>query len=131
MALIVITDNHDALLRKIEYAIDAEVVEDWSYAARGDFVFTGDLAKGMRLRPTIDGDAVVFGVVPAPGSVLTPMTYARAHASFAEVLLEHRPTFGQVLRLFFSRCGLRQQQVGFAVEIVDAVRPSFRCEFGA
>jgi hypothetical protein len=89
MALIVITENHDVLLRKMEYAIDAEVVEEWSYAAGREFVFTGTLAKGVRLRPIIDGDAVVFGVVPAPGSPLTPIAYARAHASFAEVLLEH------------------------------------------
>ena len=89
MALIVITENHDALLRKLEYAIDAEVVEDWLYAAGRDFVFTGELAKGVRFRPTIEGDAIVFGVVPAAGIPLTPMTYARAHASLAEILLEH------------------------------------------
>ena len=93
MALIVITNNHDALLRQVEYAIDADVVEDWSYAAGRDFVFTGELAKGVRLRPTIDGDAVVFGLVPAIGSALTPVTYARAHASFAEILLEHADDF--------------------------------------
>lgn len=89
MALIVITENHDAVLRKVEAAIDAEVVEDWSYAGGRDFVFEGVLARGVRFRPTIDGEAIVFGIVPAPGSPLTPMTYARAHASFAEVLLEH------------------------------------------
>jgi hypothetical protein len=89
MALIVITENHDALLRKVEYAIDADVVEDWSYTAERNFAFAGSLAKGVRLRPTIDGDALVFGVVPAHGSPLTPIVYARAHASFAEVLLEH------------------------------------------
>jgi hypothetical protein len=89
MALIVITENHDALRRKVEFAIDAEVVENWSYSEGRDFIFTGDLAKGVRLCSTVDGDAIVFGIVPAPGSPLTPMTYARAHASFAEVLLEH------------------------------------------
>jgi hypothetical protein len=88
MALIVITDKHDALIRKIECAIDAEVVGDWSYASDRDFIFTGEAAKGVRLRPVIDGDAVVFGVVPAPGVPLTPVSYARVHSSFAETLLE-------------------------------------------
>ena len=89
MALIVITDRHEALLKKIEVAIDFEVVDEWSYAGGHDFVFRGEFAKGVRFRPTIDGDAVVFGIVPAPGVPLTPFGYARAHASFAELLLSH------------------------------------------
>lgn len=89
MALIVITDRHEALLKKIEYAIDQEVVDEWSYADDHDFVFRGKLAEGVRFRPTIDGDAVVFGFVPAPGSPVTPLAYARAHASLTEILLAY------------------------------------------
>jgi hypothetical protein len=89
MALIVITDTHEVLLKKIEGAIDAEVVDNWSYAGYHDFLFRGDLANGVRFRPAFDGDAIVFGIVPAPGMPLTPFSYARAHASFAELLLSH------------------------------------------
>jgi len=89
MALIVITETHEALLKKIECAIDAGVVDNWSYAGDHDFVFRGDLANGVHFRPTIDGDAIVLGIVPAPGVPLTPFSYARVHASFAELLLSH------------------------------------------
>jgi hypothetical protein len=87
MALIVITETQEALLKKIECAIDAEVVEEWWHEGDRDFVFSGERGTGVRFRPIIDGDAVVFGIIPLPGVPLTPATYARVHASFAELLL--------------------------------------------
>lgn len=88
MAIIVITDQHEAVLSKIERAMDAGVIDDWTYGADREFTFTNRRAAKIRLRSTTDGDAIVFGVVPAAGEPLTATTYARVHASFAEILLE-------------------------------------------
>jgi hypothetical protein len=47
---LVITDTQDALLKKIECAIDAKVVDQWTYADHHDFAFAGEIAKGVRFR---------------------------------------------------------------------------------
>jgi hypothetical protein len=87
MALIVITENHEALIQRIERAIDADVAIDWSYGTGRDYIYNGRLGNQARLRHTVEGDAVIFGVVPAPGVPLTPASYGRIHSAFAEILL--------------------------------------------
>lgn len=84
MAIIVITDEQQRTIAAIEQAIDADVTEHWTYSGR-DFV----LGDEGGLRRTIDKGAVIFGVVPAPGVPLTPVSYARLHGRFLELLLEH------------------------------------------
>jgi hypothetical protein len=84
MAIIVITEEQQRTVAAIEQAIDAGVVEEWTYSGR-DFV----LGAEGGLRRTIDKGAVIFGVVPGPGVPLTPTNYARLHGRFLELLLEH------------------------------------------
>lgn len=88
MAIIVITDEHKQVVSAIERAIDAGVVDDWTYEGR-EFTTTDRHGAKARLRPFNDEGAVVFGAIPAAGVPLTSFAYARLHASFLQLLLEH------------------------------------------
>lgn len=92
MALIAITEEHEALLQQIELAVEAGVAEDWAVEGRELRMLTG-VGAGVRMRATKDEDALVFGVVPAAGKPLTPLAYAAVHARLAELLLEVADSF--------------------------------------
>jgi hypothetical protein len=92
MAVIVITEDHDALIRQIDSAIAAGVADDWEMQGRELRMLTG-IGAGIRMRATKDDDALVFGVVPAVGKPLTPASYAAVHARLAELLLELADSF--------------------------------------
>jgi hypothetical protein len=88
VAIIVITDEQHSVVTALERAIDAGVVKDWTYEGN-DFVLNSDPAAGARFRPAFDKGAVLFGMLAAPGVPITPFNYARLHACFLQLLLEH------------------------------------------
>jgi hypothetical protein len=88
MAIIVITDEQRSVMTALQRAIDAGVVEDWTFED-GDFVLATEPVAGARFRPAFDKGALLFGMVGAPAVPVTPFNYAALHARFLQMLLEY------------------------------------------
>lgn len=90
MAVFVSTDKASELLSEIKKAIDDHDVVTWEYDSEGDFTHVPEQWKGRAwLRPHIETNRIVFGIVDRKDVNLSIDEYAVFHGRFVEMLLEH------------------------------------------
>ncbi|MGJ7499880.1 hypothetical protein ACSFBF_05930 [Variovorax sp. ZT5P49] len=90
MAILVNTDNSAALLTAIRKFIDDKLVVTWSYDADGDFTHDVDQWRNKAwLRPTVEKNRLVFGILTPKDADLTHVLYGVYHGRFMEMLLTH------------------------------------------
>ncbi len=90
MALFIRTDNPKGLLSKIKAGIDNRNIDTWTYDGDGDFTHSTEQWKNKAwLRPTIETDRLVFGIIGRKGIAIDNCIYAIYHGRFLEMLLSH------------------------------------------
>jgi len=90
MAIIIKTDNPQALLDAIKRAVDRDDVVAWEYDEGDDFTHASDqYGEKAWLRPKIDEGELRFGILGRNESSLSDIEYGVYHGRFIEMLLTH------------------------------------------
>lgn len=90
MAIFVSTEKASELLAEIKKAIDIHEIVTWEYDSDGDFTHVPEQWKNKAwLRPYIETNRLVFGIVDRKDVNLSLDEYAIYHGRFIEMLLEH------------------------------------------
>jgi len=90
MSLTVITDEPKTLLVAIKKAIDDKRIVTWAYDKDGDFTHSADQwDKKAWLRPSVQQDALFFGILGPKDVRMTKLIYGIYHGRFIEMLLTH------------------------------------------
>jgi hypothetical protein len=90
MSVMVFTDEPKTLLAAIKKAIDDKHVLTWTYDKDGDFTHSADQwDKKAWLRPSVQQDALFFGILGQEGVQMTKTIYGVYHGRFIEMLLTH------------------------------------------
>lgn len=90
MAIYVETLNPKQIVENIKKKIDDNKIDTWSYDADGDFVHDVDQWRySAWLRPRIENNRVVFGILGRTDRKMSTVEYAVYHGRFVEMLLSH------------------------------------------
>lgn len=90
MAVFVNIDNPELFLQNIKKKIDEKSIVSWEYDSDGDFTHSPDQWKNKAwLRPHVEANRIVFGIVDRKDCNLSVVEYAVFHGRFVEMLLEH------------------------------------------
>ncbi len=90
MAIFVKTLDPAGLVRSIKQKIDNKKIDTWIYDKDGDFTHdTEQWRFHAWLRPFIETERVVFGILCNKNRDLTKSDYAIYHGRFLEVLLKY------------------------------------------
>lgn len=90
MAVFINTDNPTELLSEIKKAIDKREIVTWEYDNDGDFTHTPEQwRKKAWLRPHVEPNRLIFGIVDRKDINLSIDEYAVFHGRFVEMILEH------------------------------------------
>lgn len=94
MAIIVKTENPEALLNEIKRVIDLNEVDLWSYDTIGDFSHTPEKwINRAWLRPEVGEGELKFGILGTKDVGMTASLYSAYHAYFIEMLLTYFDNF--------------------------------------
>lgn len=90
MAIFVRVENPSMLVRKIKGYIDDGKITTWRYDQDGDFTHDADQWRfNAWIRPLLQEDRVVFGIICRNDRNLSVVDYAIYHGRFVEMLLTH------------------------------------------
>ena len=90
MAIYVKTDGPSELVKRIREGIENHTIETWLCDDVGDFTHDTDQWRYHAwMRPFIEEDRVVFGILCRKDRNLTITEYAIYHGRFVEMLLRH------------------------------------------
>lgn len=90
MAIFVNTTQPRKLLEDIKKEINDKKIDTWLYDNDGDFYHVPNQWKFKAwLRPTIEANRLVFGIVGQENVNLSTIAYAVYHGRFIEMLLNH------------------------------------------
>ena len=90
MAIFVSTTQPRKLLEDIKKEINDKKIDAWLYDNDGDFYHAPNQWKFKAwLRPTIETNRLVFGIVGQENVNLSTIAYAVYHGRFIEMLLNH------------------------------------------
>ena len=90
MAIYVSCKNPKDLLDKIKKSIDNGNIATWKYDEDNDFYHSPEqwFHSGW-LRPHIETNELVFGLLGPEGQTMSTLSYAIYHGRFIEMLLNH------------------------------------------
>lgn len=90
MAIFVQTETPSRLVREIKEYIDDKKITTWMYDKDGDFTHDTDQWRfNAWIRPFIEKNRVVFGILCRNDRNLSVVDYAIYHGRFVEMLLTH------------------------------------------
>ena len=90
MAVQVVTSQPEMLLEDIKHLIDLGKIDTWLYDEDGDFTHDADQWRfNAWIRPLLQEDRVVFGIICRNDRNLSVVDYAIYHGRFVEMLLTH------------------------------------------
>ena len=94
MAVYANTTDPQGLVDKIKDYINKGKIDTWKYDSDGDLTHSAtQWNKKAWLRPKIEEDRVVFGLLGNTNDVMTKELYAIYHGRFIEMLLAHFDEF--------------------------------------
>lgn len=90
MAIFVNTTQPRKLLEDIKKEINDKKIDTWLYDNEGDFYHAPNQWKFKAwLRPTVEANRLVFGIIGQENVNLSIIAYAVYHGRFIEMLLNH------------------------------------------
>jgi len=90
VAILINTGDSTALLAAIRKSIDDKSVVTWSYDSAGDFTHDVDQWRfDAWLRPTVERNRLVLGIIKNKNRTLTDVIYGVYHGRFIEMLATH------------------------------------------